>query len=102
MIVDWLGGRMPPRKKAKKAAAHKKRAQRRANWQDPVHQRANKGKDGSCQIVGIGGSAGPLSQVAAMPLSELTETKIDGAVITLVELEGRKDSYARKTPRHPK
>jgi hypothetical protein len=37
-----------------------------------------------------------------MPLIELSETKIDGAVITLVDLEGRKDSYAVKTPRRPK
>jgi hypothetical protein len=28
--------------------------------------------------------------------------KIDGAVITLVDLKGRKDSYAGKTPRCPK
>jgi two-component system CheB/CheR fusion protein len=31
-----------------------------------------------------------------------TDNKIDGAVITLVELEGRKESYAVKTPRRPK
>jgi hypothetical protein len=31
-----------------------------------------------------------------------TLPKIDGAVITLVDLEGRKDSYAGKTPRRPK
>ena len=31
-----------------------------------------------------------------------TDNKIDGAVITLVDLEGRKDSYAGKTPRRPK
>jgi two-component system, chemotaxis family, CheB/CheR fusion protein len=31
-----------------------------------------------------------------------TDNKIDGAVITLVDLEGRKDSYAGKTPRGPK
>jgi hypothetical protein len=29
-------------------------------------------------------------------------TKIDGTVITLVDLEGKKDSYAGKTPRRPK
>jgi hypothetical protein len=43
-----------------------------------------------------------LSTLTAMPLIELSETKIDGAVITLVDLEGRKDSYAGKTPRRPK
>jgi two-component system CheB/CheR fusion protein len=31
-----------------------------------------------------------------------TDNRIDGAVITLMELEGRKDSYAGKTPRRPK
>ena len=31
-----------------------------------------------------------------------TDNKIDGAVITLVDLKGRKDSYAGKTPRRPK
>jgi two-component system CheB/CheR fusion protein len=31
-----------------------------------------------------------------------TDNKIDGAVITLVDLEGRKASYAGKTPRRPK
>jgi two-component system CheB/CheR fusion protein len=31
-----------------------------------------------------------------------TDNKIDAAVITLVELEGRKESYAGKTPRRPK
>jgi hypothetical protein len=43
-----------------------------------------------------------LSTLTAMPLIELSETKIDGAVITLVDLEGRTDSYAVKTPRRPK
>jgi two-component system CheB/CheR fusion protein len=31
-----------------------------------------------------------------------TDNKIDGAVITLVDVEERKDSYAGKTPRRPK
>jgi hypothetical protein len=31
-----------------------------------------------------------------------TLPKIDGAVITLVDVEGWKDSYAGKTPRRPK
>jgi two-component system, chemotaxis family, CheB/CheR fusion protein len=29
------------------------------------------------------------------------DNRIDGAVITLVDVEGRKDSYAGKTPRRP-
>ena len=57
---------MPPRKKSKNAAAHKKRTQRRTKSQDADHQGANKGKDGSCPIVGIGGSAGGFE--AAMEL----------------------------------
>ena len=31
-----------------------------------------------------------------------TDNKIDGAVITLVDLEGKKDSYASKTPNRAK
>jgi two-component system, chemotaxis family, CheB/CheR fusion protein len=31
-----------------------------------------------------------------------TDNKIDGAVITMVDVEGRKDSYVGKTPRRPK
>jgi two-component system, chemotaxis family, CheB/CheR fusion protein len=30
------------------------------------------------------------------------DNRIDGAVITLVDLEGMKDSYAGKAPRRPK
>ena len=57
---------MPPRKKAKNAAAYKKRTQLRTKAQDADHRGANKGKDGSCPIVGIGGSAGGFE--AAMEL----------------------------------
>jgi hypothetical protein len=31
-----------------------------------------------------------------------TDNKIDGAVITLVDLEGKKESYARKPPHRTK
>jgi len=31
-----------------------------------------------------------------------TDNKIDGAVLTLVDLEGKKESYARKPPHHTK
>jgi PAS domain S-box-containing protein len=48
---------MPPRKNSKNAAAHKKRTQRRTKSQDADHRDANKDKDESCPIVGIGGSA---------------------------------------------
>ena len=30
------------------------------------------------------------------------DNKIDGAVLTLVDLEGKKESYARKPPHHTK
>jgi chemotaxis response regulator CheB len=63
---DWLGGRMPPRKNSKKAAAHKKRTRRRTKSQNANHRGGNKRKDGSCPIVGIGGSAGGFE--AAMEL----------------------------------
>jgi PAS domain S-box-containing protein len=47
---------MPPRKKAKNAAAHKRSTQRRTESQGADYYRGGKGKDGSCPIVGIGGS----------------------------------------------
>ena len=31
-----------------------------------------------------------------------TDNKIDGAVLTLVDLEGKKENYARKPPHHTK
>jgi two-component system, chemotaxis family, CheB/CheR fusion protein len=57
---------MPPGKKAKNAAAHKKRNQHRTKLQGADYYRGGKGKDGSCPIVGIGGSAGGFE--AAMEL----------------------------------
>jgi len=57
---------MPPRKNSKKASAHKKRNQRRTKSQGADDYGAGKGKDGSCPIVGIGGSAGGFE--AAMEL----------------------------------
>ena len=48
---------MPPRKNSKNATAHKK-PRRRTTSQNADYRGANKGKDGSCPIVGIGGSAG--------------------------------------------
>jgi chemotaxis response regulator CheB len=57
---------MPPRKNSKKAAAHKKRTRRRTKSQNANHRGGNKRKDGSCPIVGIGGSAGGFE--AAMEL----------------------------------
>src|SRR5882724_8038135 len=57
---------MPPHKKARSAAAHKKRNQRRTKSQGDDYYSGGKGKDGSCPIVGIGGSAGGFE--AAMEL----------------------------------
>ena len=57
---------MPPRKKAKSTAAHKKRNQHRTKSQSADRYATGKGKDGSCPIVGIGGSAGGFE--AAMEL----------------------------------
>ncbi|MGB9475428.1 MAG: chemotaxis protein CheB [Candidatus Udaeobacter sp.] len=49
---------MPPRKKAKSAAPHEKRNQHGTKSQGADPYVTGKGKDGSCPIVGIGGSAG--------------------------------------------
>ena len=57
---------MPPSKNSKNAGAHKKRTQRRTKSQNADDQGTNRGKDGSCPIVGIGGSAGGFE--AAMEL----------------------------------
>src|SRR5436309_997611 len=57
---------MPPRKQARSAPAHKKRNQHRTKSQGADPYVTGKGKDGSCPIVGIGGSAGGFE--AAMEL----------------------------------
>src|SRR5437763_5069123 len=49
---------MPPRKQARSAPAHKKRNRHRTKSQSADPYVRGKGKDGSCPIVGIGGSAG--------------------------------------------
>src|SRR2546430_11244160 len=49
---------MPPRKQARNASAHKKRNRHRSKSQSADPYVTGKGKDGSCPIVGIGGSAG--------------------------------------------
>src|SRR6058998_3563971 len=49
---------MPPRKRARSASAHKKRNRHRTKSQGGDPYVTGKGKDGSCPIVGIGGSAG--------------------------------------------
>src|SRR5216110_1884338 len=57
---------MPPHKHARSAAAHKKRNQHRTKSQGADPYVTGEGKDGSCPIVGIGGSAGGFE--AAMEL----------------------------------
>src|SRR5437899_7422339 len=57
---------MPPRKQARNASAHKKRNRHRSKSQSAGPYVTGKGKDGSCPIVGIGGSAGGFE--AAMEL----------------------------------
>jgi two-component system CheB/CheR fusion protein len=57
---------MPPHKRARSAAALKRRNQRRTKSQGADYYGGGKGKDGSCPIVGIGGSAGGFE--AAMEL----------------------------------
>src|SRR5204862_4015879 len=66
IIGCWLGDRMPPRKQARSAPAHKKRNRHRTKSQSADPYVRGKGKDGSCPIVGIGGSAGGFE--AAMEL----------------------------------
>src|SRR2546423_10851021 len=48
---------MPPRKQARNASAHKKRNRHRSKSQSADPYVTGKGKDGSCPIVGIGGSS---------------------------------------------
>src|SRR5438477_9011371 len=57
---------MPPRKQARSASADKKRNRHRSKSQSADPYVTGKGKDGSCPIVGIGGSAGGFE--AAMEL----------------------------------
>src|SRR5438067_3972823 len=57
---------MPPRKQARSASADKKRNRHRTKSQSADPYVSGKGKDGSCPIVGIGGSAGGFE--AAMEL----------------------------------
>src|SRR5436309_13827839 len=57
---------MPPRKQARSASADKKRSRHRTKSQGVDPYVTGKGKDGSCPIVGIGGSAGGFE--AAMEL----------------------------------
>jgi chemotaxis response regulator CheB len=76
---------MPPRKKAKNAAAHKRRTQRRTESQGADYYRGGKGKDGSCPIVGIGGSAGGFE--AAMELLRHLPSRTGMAFVIVQHLD---------------
>ena len=76
---------MPPRKKAKDAAAHKKRNQHRSKSQSADPYVTGKGKDGSCPIVGIGGSAGGFE--AAMELLRHLPSKTGMAFVIVQHLD---------------
>ena len=76
---------MPPRKNSKNDAAHKKRTQRRTKSQKPDHKSADKGKDGSCPIVGIGGSAGGFE--AAMELLRHLPSRTGMAFVIVQHLD---------------
>jgi chemotaxis response regulator CheB len=121
--------RVSPKAKTKKPRV-RRRAVTTATARRARKSRTAPGITVNCPIVGIGGSAGgfeaamellrhlpPKTGMAfvivqhldphhdsGLPKCALTvpPNKIDSAVITLVDLEGRKDSYASKTPRRPK
>jgi two-component system CheB/CheR fusion protein len=76
---------MPPRKKAKNAAAHKRRTQRRTESQSADYYHGGKGKDGSCPIVGIGGSAGGFE--AAMELLRHLPSRTGMAFVIVQHLD---------------
>src|SRR6266576_816280 len=76
---------MPPRKKAKNATAHEKRIQRRTRSQGAGYYGEGKGKDGSCPIVGIGGSAGGFE--AAMELLRNLPSRTGMAFVIVQHLD---------------
>ena len=65
---------MPPRKKAKSTAAHKKRNQHRTKSQSADRYATGKGKDGSCPIVGIGRKR---AETAVMRLAAVVQSSHD-------------------------
>src|SRR5437868_8189989 len=76
---------MPPRKQARNASAHKKRIQRRKKSQGAGYYGEGKGKDGSCPIVGIGGSAGGFE--AAMELLRHLPSRTGMAFVIVQHLD---------------
>src|SRR5881275_276030 len=76
---------MPPRKQARSAPAHKKRNRHRTKSQSADAYVRGKGKDGSCPIVGIGGSAGGFE--AAMELLRHLPAKTGMAFVIVQHLD---------------
>src|SRR5437868_2414202 len=76
---------MPPRKQARNASAHKKRNRHRSKSQSADPYVTGKGKDGSCPIVGIGGSAGGFE--AAMELLRHLPTRTGMAFVIVQHLD---------------
>jgi two-component system CheB/CheR fusion protein len=85
---------MPPRKNAKSATAHKKRNQGPAKSQSVGRRSTNKGKDGSCPIVGVGGSAGGLE--AAMELLQNLPPRTGMAFVIVQHLDPHHASQLSK------
>jgi two-component system, chemotaxis family, CheB/CheR fusion protein len=75
---------MPAGEKAKNTATHKKRIQRRAKSQGANHS-TGRGRDGSCPIVGIGGSAGGFQ--AAMELLRHLPSRTGMAFVIVQHLD---------------
>src|SRR5438128_5273804 len=76
---------MPPRKQARNASAHKKRNRHRSKSQSAGPYVTGKGKDGSCPIVGIGGSAGGFE--AAMELLRHLPARTGMAFVVVQHLD---------------
>src|SRR5438046_152355 len=76
---------MPPRKQARSASAEKKRKRHRSKSQSADPYVTGKGKDGSCPIVGIGGSAGGFE--AAMELLRHLPAKTGMAFVVVQHLD---------------
>jgi two-component system CheB/CheR fusion protein len=85
---------MPPRKNAKSATAHKKRNQGPAKSQSVGRRSTNKGKDGSCPIVGVRGSAGGLE--AAMELLQNLPPRTGMAFVIVQHLDPHHASQLSK------
>src|SRR5437867_11413739 len=80
---------MPPRKQARIASADKKPNRHRTKSQSADPYVSGKGKDGSCPIVGIGGSAGGFE--AAMELLRHLPARTGMAFVIVQHLDPHHD-----------